>query len=235
MSNEVADAPVASKSESGMIQTILKAAVLLALFALVGVGVVAIIESGTEARIIENERLATLRNINELIDPTQYDNDIFHDFIKVTDPTLLGTEEALSVYRARKGGEPMGVVLTAIAPDGYNGRIKLLIGIHHDGEILGVRVLSHSETPGLGDRIEIGKSDWIRTFKGRSLLTMGNKDWAVRKDGGKFDQFTGATITPRAVVKAVHNALTYYQLHRHELFKPVNQHTGDKRNLNGES
>ncbi|HEY5791334.1 MAG TPA: RnfABCDGE type electron transport complex subunit G, partial [Gammaproteobacteria bacterium] len=104
------------------------------------------------------------------------------------------------------------------APDGYSGAIRMLVGIRADGRVAGVRVISHKETPGLGDKIEPGKSDWSRSFVGRALGNPGSASWRVRKDGGVFDQFTGATITPRAVVAAVHRALLYYRDHREALF-----------------
>ena len=207
---------------SGMVRSALVAALaaagMLALFGMIGVGVVASIASGTAERIAENERLATLRNIHELIDEHTYDNDIFNDVTHVTDAQLLGSTDSLPVYRARREGAPIALIMTAVAPDGYNGRIKLLIGIDYHATVKGVRVLNHHETPGLGDGIEVEKSDWIRRFVGKSLSDPVKAKWAVRKDGGTFDQFTGATITPRAVVKAVRHALEYYLQHRDQLF-----------------
>ena len=121
-------------------------------------------------------------------------------------------------YRALKDGKPSAVVLEAIAPDGYAGKIKLLIAIRANGEISGVRVVSHKETPGLGDYIEIAKSKWIKGFDGTSLEKYPSKDWKVKKDGGQFDSVAGATITPRAVVKAVHKALGYFSANHERIF-----------------
>lgn len=208
----------AMNTGAGMVRSALIAAGVLALFGMIGVGVVASIASGTAERIAENERLATLRNIHELIDEHTYDNDIFNDVTSVSHAQLLGSTELLPVYRARREGAPIALIMTAVAPDGYNGRIKLLIGIDYNATVKGVRVLNHHETPGLGDGIEVEKSDWIRRFVGKSLSDPIKAKWAVRKDGGAFDQFTGATITPRAVVKAVRHALEYYLLHREQLF-----------------
>jgi electron transport complex protein RnfG len=112
----------------------------------------------------------------------------------------------------------VAAVLASIAPDGYAGTIKLLVGINYDGSIAGVRVVSHKETPGLGDAIEAERSDWILGFNGHSLREPGEERWKVKKDGGIFDQFSGATITPRAIVAAVHNTLSYYQNNREALF-----------------
>jgi len=123
----------------------------------------------------------------------------------------------LPAYIAIKDGRPSAVILQAIAPDGYSGAIHLLVGIHADGRVAGVRVIGHRETPGLGDKIELAKSPWIRSFDGKSLTNPAADGWAVKKDRGEFDQFAGATITPRAVVGAVHRALQYFDAHKAEL------------------
>jgi electron transport complex protein RnfG len=123
------------------------------------------------------------------------------------------------VYRARMGNQPTGMVVQATAPDGYGGAIRLLIGVDQDGTLTGVRMIPpHNETPGLGDNIDIRKSDWITGFDGQSLSNTDDSDCAVRKDGGKFDAFTGATITPRAVVGAVHRTLQYVARERAAIF-----------------
>lgn len=196
-----------------------RSAVLLGLFALVGTGIVAMIFTGTEERIAAAERAFMLRSLNAVIPATSYDNDIFNDMIHVTAPALLGTTENVPVFRARKNGEPVALAIIPVAPDGYVGPIKLLVAISVDGNVLGVRVLSHRETPGLGDGIEEKRTDWILGFDGHSLSNPEGKGWRVRRDGGKFDQFTGATITPRAVVKAVHYALKYFERNRDRLFQ----------------
>jgi electron transport complex protein RnfG len=126
----------------------------------------------------------------------------------------------VTLYRAYRNGRPVAVLGTPVAPDGYSGSIRLLIGLYADGTLAGVRVLAHRETPGLGDFIEASRSDWILGFAGKSLHDPTASGWAVRKDGGVFDQFTGATITPRAVVKAVHRFLIYYEQQRERLFTP---------------
>lgn len=192
--------------------------VLLALFAVIGTALVAFTYDRTIDQIAENEREALLRNLHAIINDDAYDNDIFADTTQVQDATLLGTPEPVTIYRARRAGKPVAAVLTPAAPDGYNGTIKLLVGIYYDGTVAGVRILAHNETPGLGDEIETDKSDWITSFTGKSLSDPGPGGWAVRKDGGRFDQFTGATITPRAVVKAVHHALLYFRAHRRQIF-----------------
>jgi len=196
-----------------------RSAVLLGLFALVGTGLVALIFTGTEERIAESERQFMLRNLHAVIKPELHDNDIFHDMITVTNPQRLGTKDPVPVFRARKNGQPAALAITSVAPDGYVGPIKILVGITFDGAVLGVRVLSHRETPGLGDGIEEKRSDWVLGFNGHALGNPQDKGWAVRRDGGQFDQFTGATITPRAIVKAVYNALKFYEQNREQLFQ----------------
>lgn len=196
----------------------LRTGVLLGAFAVAGTALIAVTYINTAERIAEQEREFLLRSIQQLIPPSQFDNDIYNDVITVTDPKLLGSRDPVPVYRARKDGKPVAVVMEPVAPDGYGGAIKLLVAIAHDGTVLGVRVVNHQETPGLGDAIEIAKSKWVTEFNGRSLANLDDKQWHVKKDGGAFDQFTGATITPRAVVKAVHNGLKYYNQHRDTLF-----------------
>jgi len=198
---------------------IITSTILLALFAIVGTGLVAYTFENTEDRIKLNEKNALLRSLHALIPPEKHDNDIFHDTVQVTMPALLGTSDLITVYRARNKEESIAVAFTAIAPNGYSGAIKLLIGIHYDGTLAGVRIVSHRETPGLGDAIEETRSDWVLSFSGKSLKNPDRSGWKVKKDGGVFDQFTGATITPRAIVKAVHKALIYYNQERDKLFQ----------------
>lgn len=200
------------------LQQILLTAVLLALFAVLGTGLVALTFGNTHERIAANERAALLRNLHVLIPPERHDNDLFNDVIEVTAPDLLGSTAPVAVYRARKDGWPVALVIAATAPDGYSGPIRLLVGINADGTLAGVRVVGHRETPGLGDAIEASRSDWILGFDGRSLEDPEEALWAVKRDGGHFDQFTGATITPRAVVKAVKKALLYFQRNSERLF-----------------
>lgn len=196
----------------------LATAVLLALFAVAGTALVAYTYEKTKPRIEQAERRALLNSLHSVVDPQTHNNNLFDDRIYVTSKQYLGTSQPLPVFRARKNGKPVAAIITAIAPDGYNGDIKLLIGIKYDGTLSGVRVISHRETPGLGDGIEARRSDWILIFNGLSLDNPEPGEWKVKRDGGYFDQLTGATITPRAVVKAVFKALEYYQQNRGKLF-----------------
>jgi electron transport complex protein RnfG len=197
---------------------ILRVGLLLGLFAVVATTLVALTETSTREQIKENEREALLSGINALIPHEQYDNAILQDMIVLDATDALGTEEPTTVYRARKQGENVAVVLTAVAPNGYSGTIKMLVGIYADGTLAGVRVINHKETPGLGDKIDEKKADWIFQFEGLSLTNPASEKWKVKKDGGEFDQFTGATITPRAVVSAVKRSLEYFRSHSDELF-----------------
>ncbi|MEN8216187.1 MAG: electron transport complex subunit RsxG [Pseudomonadota bacterium] len=201
-----------------LIKKMINAAALLTLFAVLGGGLVAYSFQMTYPQIKANERAALLRTLNIFIPHNQYDNDLLTDTHEMQNEAILGTTKPITIYRARKNGQPVAAILTQNAPDAYNGRIRLLIGIKYEGTLLGVRVLSHQETPGLGDNIEERRSDWILSFNGRSLKNPDEAGWKVKREGGIFDQFTGATITPRAVVKAVHKSLQFYQQFRDEVF-----------------
>jgi len=200
---------------------ILLSGVFLWLFAVGGTTLVALTEYSTGTAIAENERQLLLRNLYALLPAEQLDNDIATDTIELPASPLLGTESPTLAYRARRNGEPVAVVFNSIAPNGYNGRIHLLVGVYTDGSLAGVRVVKHAETPGLGDAIEIRKSLWIEGFDGKSLNDPGPRGWAVKRDGGEFDQLTGATITPRAVVAAVHDTLLYYSQNADMIFQRV--------------
>ena len=199
-------------------RSMLRAAGILAGFAVFGALLVAVTWESTAERIADNERAYLLRRLADVLPEGAHDNAVHDDFIMVTDPALLGTHAPVTVYRARQRNQPVAVVITPVAPGGYSGPIRLLVGILADGTISGVRVVSHRETPGLGDKIEVERSDWILDFEGRSLGRPPVERWAVRRDAGDFDQFTGATITPRAVVSAVRDALIYFEANRDALF-----------------
>lgn len=201
-----------------MTRSIAVAAGLLTLFALIGVGLVAATNLGTAEQIIANQEELLLRSVTELVPPERCDNDVFQDTLSFVSPELLGSADPVVFYRAYDNGEPVAVVFAVVAPDGYSGRIRIMVGINHDGSLAGARVLEHKETPGLGNRIELSHSDWILGFEGLSLNNPEQSGWRVKKDGGEFDQFTGATITPRAVVKAIHNALLFYDQNRDAIF-----------------
>ncbi|MDQ7074824.1 MAG: electron transport complex subunit RsxG [Gammaproteobacteria bacterium] len=189
---------------------------VLASFGFIGTLLIAGTEAITHERIAENHRQLLLKSLHTLVPAEKMDNDPYRDQILIHSAAL--SKQAIPVYRVRKAGKPVAVILTTTAPDGYSGSITLLVGIYLDGTLAGVRVSSHRETPGLGDGIESQRSDWILGFNGKSLQNTSSKEWAVKRDKGQFDQFTGATITPRAVVKAVYKTLLYFQTHQEMLF-----------------
>jgi len=204
-----------------LFEMIKKTAIALVVAAILGAGLVAFSHQITHDKIVSNERAALVRSLSMLINHDMYDNDLANDITYMQDKKLLGSDAPIVVYRARLQDQPSAVVLSPVAPDGYNGKIHLLVGVDYDGTLIGVRVVSHQETPGLGDMIDARRSNWILSFNGLSLNNITRKGWNVKRDGGIFDQFTGATITPRAVVKAVHNSLLFYERHKTELFQTV--------------
>ena len=199
---------------------IVVAGVLLSLFSVAGAGLVAITHVATVDRIAQNERQALLDRLAVLVPADRVTNDMATDMIVVSDREHLGADRT-TVYRARAGGVPVALVLTAVVPDGYAGPINLLVAVLADGTLGGVRVISHKETPGLGDKIEEQRSNWILGFTGKSLTNPDLSHWKVKRDGGDFDQFTGATVTPRAVVKAVKNTLLYVKEKGDALYAPA--------------
>ncbi len=201
--------------------------ILLGLFALLTTGIIAATHLGTRERIATEQRRAEANALLEIIPQQRHDNTMLDDYI-VLDGTAegLGLRQDRKAYVARRGGAAIAVIIPATAPDGYSGDIDIIVGINADGSVAGVRALSHRETPGLGDKVELQKSDWILGFDGRSLEDPVPSQWAVRKDQGVFDQFTGATITPRAVTAAVKRSLEYFQQHRQRLLQAVEDEHG---------
>lgn len=196
----------------------LQTAVNLVFFAVLGTAILASTFFATHDAIMKSEEGEKMKLIMQIVPPELFDNDVIKDTLNIPASELLGTDDVTTAYRARLKGEPSAVVLSAIAPDGYSGKIALILAVRTNGELAGVRVVAHKETPGLGDYIELPKSPWIKGFDGKSLEVYKDADWKVKKDGGKFDHMAGATITPRAVVKAVHKALIYFSENRDKLF-----------------
>jgi electron transport complex protein RnfG len=197
---------------------VLLAAAVLCAFGVAGAALVSFTWDQTHERIAENEREALLRQLHDLVPADSIDNDIINDRARVTDPDLLGAPET-TVYLGRYQGSPVAAVFKTVAPNGYSGPITLLVAVRRDGTLGGVRVIAHRETPGLGDKIELEKSDWVLAFNGKSLNNPPQARWKVRRDGGDFDQFTGATITPRIVVEGVKHTLIHYREAGEELFR----------------
>ncbi|WP_296754586.1 electron transport complex subunit RsxG [Thiobacillus sp.] len=188
----------------------LRTGLILFVFSLIGTVMLAFTHDRTEPTIARSQQAEKLALISQVLPAALYDNDLLASQQNVPPDALLGTRKPSAIWIARRGGAVSGVVLEAVAPDGYSGDIALLIGIDIDGKVTGVRVTAHRETPGLGDYIDRAKSAWIDQFAGKSLTAPPPKHWKVAKDGGVFDARAGATITPRAVVKAVKSALDYF-------------------------
>ena len=190
---------------------------LLAGFALLASALLGLADVNTRDAIKLRQEEDLRASLSEVVPDSLYDNNLLEDTRNIaSDNDMLGSDKTL-VYLGRKLGKVNAVAFRLAAPDGYSGAISLIMGVDKNGNVLGVRVIAHAETPGLGDKIEAGKSEWIKSFAGRSLQNMTREQWAVKKDGGEFDQFSGATITPRAVVKAVHQGLQFFDNHRTEL------------------
>lgn len=189
----------------------------LVILALAGAVVVTVADYFTHEKIEANARAARLQVINTVM-PLEHDNELYDDYIEITDPASFGTSETVTVFRARMNDQPVGVIFLPVVAKGYNGNIKLVTGIAYDGTLLAVRTISHQETEGLGDGIDHNKSDWINIFSGVSLENTPPGDWTVKNDGGRFDQLSGATITSRGVINAVRKSLEYYKLNRDRLY-----------------
>ncbi|QDO75336.1 electron transport complex subunit RsxG [Aeromonas caviae] len=196
-----------------MLKSMRKNGLTLALFALGCTAMVVLTNELTRDRIAHQQELEKLRTLQALLPVGSYDNDLVASCKLVSSREYLGSNEPMPLYTATLKGVHTGYALETVAPDGYSGAIRMVVGTDAKGAVSAVRVLAHKETPGLGDKIELKKSDWINSFTGKSLTADNDTTWAVKKDGGEFDAFTGATITPRAVVKAVKNLLLLQQEH----------------------
>lgn len=214
-------------SMSGAARNALRAGTVLVVFAIAGTAMLAFTHGRTEPVITRSRQAEKLALIEQVLPSRLYNNDLLASERRVPGDALLGTRRPSAVWVARRGDAFAGVVLEAVAPDGYSGDIGLLVGIDAAGTVTGVRVTGHRETPGLGDYIDRAKSPWVEQFAGKSLDNPPPRAWRVAKDGGVFDARAGATITPRAVIKAVRGALEYFAGHRKALAAPVNQEEND--------
>lgn len=208
-------------SEKTALRNALRTGVILFIFAVVATALLAFTHDRTEPTILRSQQAEKLALINQVLPAALYDNDLLASRREISADRLLGTRQPSSVWVGRRGREATAVVLEAVAPDGYSGSIALLIGIDAQGGVTGVRVTAHRETPGLGDFVERSKSAWVEQFVGKSATNPPPRRWKVAKDGGAFDARAGATITPRAVVKAVRGALDYFEKHRTTLLAPL--------------
>ena len=194
-------------------------ALLLGLFAILSTAIIAGTYLSAKETIDKNIRMAEERALLEIIPKSRHNNSMLEDAHRINDSDRLGLRSEKQYYIARQDGEPVAVIFPATAREGYTGDIDMIIGINIDGTVAGVRVLSHRETPGLGDAIDIKKSPWINSFINKSLVNPTVDLWKVKKDKGVFDQFTGATITPRAVTKTVLQTLQYFNQHQQVILK----------------
>lgn len=198
-------------------------ALVLVLFTLVFTGLMAATYQATKPLLDASAQAERLKLINEILPPTSYDNDLLADAIALPPIKELGATDVTKLYRARKNGQPVALVLEAAAPDGYAGRIGMVLAVTADGHLTAVRVTGHKETPGLGDYIDPKKdknktSPWIAQFNGRNHDLASGGRWKVKKDGGEFTYRTGATISARAVANASGKAVLWAAEHREKLF-----------------
>ncbi|MDX1914829.1 MAG: electron transport complex subunit RsxG [Methylophilus sp.] len=203
-----------------------KTVFIMVVFSLVGTLFLAKTYFATKSPIQASEAAAKMKLFEQVLPPSEHDNNLLNDVIHVPAGGELNNREGTKIYIARLNNHATAVILEATAQDGYSGDIKLLIAVRKDGSLGGVRVISHKETPGLGDYIDVAHGDWILAFKNLSLSNPTTEMWKVKKDGGQFDYMAGATITPRAVVKATQRALSYVAQHQNTLFAetPADKH-----------
>lgn len=198
--------------------SILRSGVTLAAIAAVCTALVAFTYQLTDARIAANEQAWLEQSLQPALSGLFFDSGVSESMLTLPAPHgLPGSEDAI-VYRVYSGEAPVAALFVVNARDGYAGAIRLLVGVGVDGAVTGIHVLAHRETPGLGDQIESGKSDWVRQFDGRSLADPTGDAWKIKRDGGEFDQLTGASVTSRAVVKAVRQTLQYFDAHADGIF-----------------
>lgn len=200
--------------------SLLKTAAILAVFALSAAIVLYSIQHLAAPTLASNQQRALLAQLNSLITSERYNNALTEDHIQLMIPEL-SPKSVVTIYRARHDGQPVASLLTVVAPNGYNGEIKLLVAIWADNRLAGVRVLQHKETPGLGDYIDEKRSHWIDQFNDRSYQNTPPARWKVKKDDGDFSYNTGATITPRAIVSAVARTLSWVQTHSDVVYAPL--------------
>ena len=197
---------------------ILKSGVTLAAIAAVCAALVAITYSFTSERIAANEKAWLEKSLEPALAGLTFEGSVSESMLVVRTPHDLPGPDDVIIYRVYADDLPVAALFAVTARDGYAGAIRVLIGIEYDGTITGIRILEHRETPGLGDKIVASRSDWVYQFDGRSLGDPGLEKWAIKRDRGEFDQLTGASVTPRAVIKVAKETLIYFAAHRDEIF-----------------
>ncbi|MES9851248.1 MAG: electron transport complex subunit RsxG [Candidatus Thiodiazotropha sp. L084R] len=190
---------------------LLSTGLTVGVFTAIGVTLVSLVHQATAEQIFENQREAIRQAFNQVLESERYDNQPFNHPLELESAEWINGGEPITVYTAISKGQLIATLLSVEAQHGYNGKITLLVGILADGTLSGVEVVAHHETPGLGDKIESRRSPWLEQFHGRSLASPKQDDWGVKRDGGAFDQISGATVTSRAVIQSLKKALTYIQ------------------------
>ncbi|KXI28652.1 electron transport complex subunit RsxG [Paraglaciecola hydrolytica] len=222
-----------------MTKSIFNKGLILAAFAMVTSGLIGLTYFGTKEQIAHQQQQKLQAILNAIIDPSSYNNAIANNCALMTSAEYLGSNEPQHIYRALNNEQAVAVAIETTAPDGYSGKIQIVVGLNDDADgnvmISGVRVLDHKETPGLGDKIDLRVNDWVLSFAQRIFNAESAPRFAVKKDGGQFDQFTGATISPRAVVKAVKRSAEFYQLHKNDIFAAANACSLDASPVNSAS
>ena len=209
-----------------VLNTMGKNGLALAVFAVITTGLISLTYFGTRDQIALQQQQKLLSILNAVIDEGSYDNSIQLDCALVTSVEMLGSDQPQHIYRAPKQGRPVAAAIETTAPDGYSGKIQLVVGVTSSkldsAKVTGVRILDHKETPGLSDKTDLRINDWVLDFDNQVYTAEMASNWAVKKDGGQFDQFTGATITPRAVVNAVRASVEYYLANKTTIFSAAN-------------
>ena len=200
-------------------QSVFRSGLILTVLAAICTALVAFTHSATAPRIAANEQAYLEARLKPVLGDIEFDGELSESTITIPAPNALPGKSDVMVYRVYADDSPVAALLVVHAMDGFSGSIELLVGVDAEGTLTGVRVLSHRETPGLGDLIDEDKSDWIYQFAGKSLNRPDRSAWAIRRDGGEFDQFTGASITPRAVVNAIKETLIYFEQNKDEVFR----------------
>ena len=201
-----------------MTGNLLKSGLTLAAIAAICTAAVAATYQLTRERIVANEQAFLEQSLEPALSGVEFDGGLTDSKLEIPAPHGLPGNDDAVVYRVYAEGAPAAALFAVTARDGYSGPIRILVGIREDGTITGVRILEHRETPGLGDKIESSRSDWVFQFDGRSIGDPGIDDWAIRRDGGQFDQLSGASVTPRAVTGAIRDTLLYFDANREEIF-----------------
>ena len=201
----------------------IRTAAILFVFVIIFTGLLSGAYQWTKPSIEASAAEEKMKLVDEVLPRSDYDNNLLTDTLSLPATAELGLAESSTLYRARRGGQPVALIFEATAPDGYAGKVRLILAVRANGQVAGVRVTQHKETPGLGDYVEVKKDKnkarpWITQFTGLSLADVSDKEWKVKKDGGRFDYYAGATVTPRAVSKAVLKAVHWADANRDRLF-----------------